>query len=125
MALGSAMLSHNRHSREGGNPSCIAGACDNLDSRLRGNDENLAFLVAQTLNRVKCHPDPDFHTKIFTHRAKNGRHIIHAGVAVFRQPAVQALAGFGGGGGQHLETNGRIDQVTQNQPRSFWFTIEK
>lgn len=70
---------------------------------------------------MDLNPDPD----ALSERPKDCSKVIHAGAAIFRQPAVQALAWFGCRGGQCLKTDCRIHEVAQNQARRTWFPIEK
>ena len=49
-----------------------------------------------------------------THRAENSREVVHAGIALRRQHAMQALAGLVGQRGQLLKTDGSVHEVAQN-----------
>lgn len=60
-----------------------------------------------------------------THGAEDGGKVAHAGVAVLRQHAMQALAGFVGHLRQLLEAYRRVDEVAQDQAGCFRFFAQK
>lgn len=58
-------------------------------------------------------------------RVKNGGKIVHAGIALFGQHPVQALARALGLGGEVFEADRGVDQIAQDQARNMGLAVEK